>query len=53
MALAVQEHTQIVTALKTGDAKAVVNAVLKNVDSGGSAIVQHLQTLNEFDVAQR
>jgi DNA-binding GntR family transcriptional regulator len=53
MALAVQEHAQIVGALKTGDARAVVNAVLKNVDSGGNAIVQHLQTLDEFDVAQR
>lgn len=48
MALAVAEHGEIVAAFEKGLQKAAVDSVVRNIDKGSAAIVQHLRSLTEF-----
>jgi len=48
MPIAVAEHGEIVLAFEKGTAKAAVDSVVRNIDRGSAAIVQHLRSLTEF-----
>lgn len=50
MKTAVEEHRAIVAAFEDGRSRAAVDAVLRNIDQGGAAIVAHLLSLEEFRV---
>ena len=48
MVIAVAEHGQILAAFEKGAQKAAVDSVVRNIDKGSAAIVQHLRSLTEF-----
>jgi DNA-binding GntR family transcriptional regulator len=48
MSLAVQEHEEILAAFERHDARAAADAVVRNIDNGSVAIVEHLRMLQEF-----
>ena len=48
MGAAVREHEQILAAFESGSARAGVEALQRNIDNGSTAIVEHLQSLEEF-----
>jgi DNA-binding GntR family transcriptional regulator len=48
MGAAVREHGQILAAFESGSAKSAVDAITRNIDNGSAAIVEHLQSLEEF-----
>jgi DNA-binding GntR family transcriptional regulator len=50
MGAAVREHEQILAAFESGSVRAAVDAVQRNIDNGSAAIVEHLQSLEEFSV---
>ena len=52
MRLAVEEHSRIVEAFETGTAKSAVEAVLCNIERGGTAVAAHLASMREFDLEE-
>ena len=48
MALAVAEHGEILAAFEAGSHKVAVDCVVRNIDKGSAAIVQHLRSLHDF-----
>lgn len=48
MAVAVREHERILAAFESGTAKSAVDSIVRNIDRGAAAIVEHLQSLEEF-----
>jgi DNA-binding GntR family transcriptional regulator len=51
MAIAVEEHGQILAAFERGTAKSAGDALQRNIDNGSSAIVKHLRSLEDFSFA--
>lgn len=50
MKVAVREHEQILAAFESGSARSAVEAIQRNIDRGSAAIVEHLQSLEEFSL---
>jgi len=46
-----EEHARILAAFEGGDQPAAVDAVVRNIDRGGAAIIEHLRTLQQFDMS--
>lgn len=52
MKLAVEEHARIVEAFETGTAKSAVEAVLCNIERGGTAVAAHLAHMRAFEMEE-